>query len=388
MDVKAIVVVGPLAEGSEVHSQGIVGTPYALSDVLGKPVVLRVIDRLRNCGVDAVTVVTDVEAERWPRNAAKSAKWIGATGEQLWEAVEQAFLAFQKEDADVVLLIRLGAFTELDYTDLLAFHLRHQAPITAAIDGAGMPLDVCVLSASHADDAAFLIRNRLRKFRNGCDYYSFAGYINRLSSPNHLRQLAIEGLMQRIQLQPEGEQVKPGVWLGRGARVHKRARVLSPAFIGVGARVRAAAVITRCSALEHYAAVDCGTVVENTTVLPGTHIGAGLDITHSIVGRSRLFNLKRGVEVEFCDPRLIGESSSRAPLRALGSLVSLAGFPLLLLRGLFASSHREHPASLPESAVASSSVKKNPAPIKAAAPSVDAGEFPSQLVIARRYGDE
>jgi len=148
-------------------------------------------------------------------------------------------------------------------------------------------------------------------------------------------------------------------------------------------------VVTRCSALEHHTVVDCGTVVENTSTMPYTYIGAGLDVAHSVVGHSKLFNLKRGVEVEFDDPRLIGEASSRAPLRALGSLLSLASFfPVQFLRGLFAPSHRECPASLPEAIAAPAAALEQPAPIKAAAPAVDAGEFPSQLVIARRYGNE
>jgi hypothetical protein len=231
------------------------------------------------------------------------------------------------------------------------------------------------------------------------EIYSFGGYVNHLSSPNHLRQLAIEGLMQRIQVAPEGEQIRPGVWLGRGAQVHKRARILSPAFIGAGSRVRAAGVVTRCSALEHHTVVDCGTVVENTTTLPYTYLGAGLDVTHSVVGHGKLFNLKRGVEVKFADPRLVGEASSHAPLRALGSLLSLASFfPAQFLRGLFAKSHRECPASLPEAIAAPAAALETPletrletpAPTKAKAPApaVDAGEFPSQLVIARRYGNE
>jgi hypothetical protein len=102
-----------------------------------------------------------------------------------------------------------------------------------------------------------------------------------------------------------------------------------------------------------------------------------------------LFNLKRGVEVEFSDPRLVGEASAHAPLRALGSLLSLASFfPAQFLRGLFAPSHRECPASLPDAISAPAAAIEVPETIKASAPAVDAGEFPANLVIARRYGNE
>jgi hypothetical protein len=136
--------------------------------------------------------------------------------------------------------------------------------------------------------------------------------------------------------------------------------------------------------------VDCGTVVENVTTLPFTYLGAGLDVTHSVVGRSRIWNLKRNVEVEFADARLIGEAPSNAPLRALGSLMSLASLlPAQLLRGIFAPSHRECSPSLPEAIQAPAAALESPAAtMKASAPSVDAGEFPANLVIARRYGNE
>src|SRR5581483_7281364 len=217
MDVKAIIVVGPHSDASpESHSEQITGAPYALADVLGKPLVYRAIDRLKHYGIDDVTVVADAPTEQWPIGTAVNGRWICGSGEQLWKAVEQVFTDTVEAGAELVLLVRLGAYAELDYKDLLSFHFDRNAHITSVMDGAGVPLDVYVLSASRRNEAAFMIRHQLRQFRNTCDFYSFTGYINRLSSPNHLRQLAIEGLMQRIQLEPEGEQVKPGVWLGRG----------------------------------------------------------------------------------------------------------------------------------------------------------------------------
>ncbi|MGZ4815778.1 MAG: hypothetical protein ACXVZV_10235 [Terriglobales bacterium] len=391
MDVRAIVVVGaPLNASADTFSELINDKPYALADVLGRPVVFRAIDRLKQHDIRDVTVVTDAATDHWPTGTAVNGNWVSASHEQLWKSAEQVFSDYAQDGAERIIVLRLGAYTEIDYTDLLQFHRDRRAHVTSAVDADGLELDLYVISAAHRNDAAYMFRHDLRKFRSRAQVYPFAGYVNRLSSPNHLRQLAIEGLMQRIQLAPEGEQVKPGVWLGRGAQVHKRARILSPAFIGAGARVRAAAVVTRCTALEHHTVVDCGTVVENVTTLPFTYLGAGLDVTHAVVGHSKLFNLKRGIEVEFDDRRLIGEASSHAPLRAISSLVSLAGFfPAQFLRGLFAPSHRETPACLPEAIVAPAAALDQPAPIKAkTAPAVDAGEFPSQLAVARRYGNE
>ena len=390
MDVRAIVVLGASNLVSETSQETIAGVPIALSDVLGKPVVFRVVENLRSSDVNSVTVITDAATKDWPTGTATHGTWVQASSDQLWRVAEQTFADASQAGAELILLVRLGAYTEVDYSDLLQFHLGRRTHVTCVVDKADRSLDIYAISGSRRNDAAYLIRHQLREFRSGCRFYSFNGYVNPLVTPHDLRNLAIDALMQRTHIQPEGVQIKPGVWVGRGAQIHRRARVLSPAYIGPGSRVRAAAVITRCTALEHHSVVDCGTVVENVTTLPYTYLGAGLDVTHSVVGHSRLWNLKRNVEVEFADARLLGEAPANAPLRALGSLMSLASFlPAQLLRGIFAPSHREPSPCLPDAIrTPAAALESSATKLKSSAPSVDAGEFPANLVIARRYGNQ
>jgi hypothetical protein len=390
MDVRAIIVLGASPEFVDKPHESIAETPLALADVVGKPVIFRIVQNLKANAVGSIAVITDAETKDWPLGTASHGTWTYAASDQLWRTVEQTFTDFAQDGAELMLLIRVGAYTDISYSDMLQYHLEHRQHVTCAVDSKGRSLEIYAISGSRRNDAAFLFRHHLREFRSGCKLYSYGGYVNPLSTPLDLRNLAIDALMQRVQILPEGEQIKPGVWVGRGAQVHRRARVLSPAYIGAGSRVRAAAVITRCTALEHHSVVDCGTVVENVTTLPYTYLGAGLDVTHSVVGHRRLWNLKRNVEVEFADARLIGEAPTNAPLRALGSLVSLASFlPAQLLRGIFAPSHREPSPCLPDAIQVPAAALEAPAQtMKASAPSVDAGEFPANLVIARRYGNE
>lgn len=389
MDVRAIIVVGAgTTDGEAATTELFAGNSLALTDILGTPLVYRVIDQLRGHGVQTTAVVTDMPTDSWPLGTSNRGNWIGSSSDQLWRAVEQAF-SDSAQNSELVLVLRLGTYCEIDYRDFFRFHLDGETRVTSAVDGDQNPLDIYVFSSSRRNEAAYLFRHQLRQFRKRFARYEFNGYTNRLQSTPDFRQLAIDGLLGRNLLKPEGEQIKPGVWVGRGAHIHRRARILSPAFIGAGSRVRAAAVVTRCTALEHHTVVDCGTVVENVSTLPFTYLGAGLDVAHSVVGHNKLFHLKRGIEVEFCDPRLIGKATSHAPLRALGSLLTLASFfPVHLLRGVLAPSHRECPASLPEAIAAPAAALDVPATIKASAPAVDAGEFPANLVIARRYGNE
>jgi hypothetical protein len=75
--------------------------------------------------------------------------------------------------------------------------------------------------------------------------------------------------------------------------------------------VRAAALVTRFSNLERRCLVDYGTAIEDSSVLPYTHVGRGLDVAHAVVEGSRLVNLSRNVAVTIRDANLIGPTVSR-----------------------------------------------------------------------------
>jgi hypothetical protein len=136
--------------------------------------------------------------------------------------------------------------------------------------------------------------------------------------------------------------------------------------------------------------VDFASVIEDSTLLPYTAIGAGLDITHSVVGFRRVANLRRNIEVEITDPKLISMRSPNAGLRALGTAASLATFfPRQILRGLLAKSHREPPASIPEAINAAPHALANAAAFEEEAPAeAESAKFPANLVVVRRYGDQ
>ncbi len=97
--------------------------------------------------------------------------------------------------------------------------------------------------------------------------------------------------------------------------------------------------------VEHHAEVDCGTVVENSTILPFTYVGAGLDVMHSVVGFRRVAHLVRNVEVEIHDDKLVGMIPFSAVSRLAGSTAALFAFlPKEIYRGLFAPSRRKQAA--------------------------------------------
>ena len=159
--------------------------------------------------------------------------------------------------------------------------------------------------------------------------------------------VGIAVVRRQNRIEPQGVQIKPGVWVA-GARIHRKARIVAPAYIGAYARVRALAVVTRASVIERNTEIDCGTVIRDSTILPFSQVGAGLDVSFSVVGFRHVFHLQRQVDVEIADESLVDMASTSATVRALSDMLSLA---LYMPKALFSNlreERRDIPASLPE----------------------------------------
>jgi NDP-sugar pyrophosphorylase family protein len=364
--------------------------------VLGRPVAYHLAERLRSSGVEEISVVSTCDRPSGFYRAAdqgKSVHWIRSNEQDLWRSCEQLFGEYAQDGAELMVVWRLGAYAELDLDRLIQFHLDRQARITQVRDSQGS-LGIFVISASRRNDAAFLFRHQLMEFRSTPAEFEFSGYVNRLRGPQDLRRLTLDAFHQKISIKPAGKEIRPGVWVADGARIERGARILAPAFIGARAKVRAAAVITRGTALERHTEVDCGTVVDDTNLLPFTYLGAGLDVSHAVVGYKALVHLVRNVQIEVADPRLIGTLSHSPSVRALKSAASLAKLvPLELVRGLFARPRREQPVpeaiQAPAAAVDVSVVPEAKRPRNLVGTVTEpASEFASNLAVVRRYGNE
>lgn len=370
MDVRAIVVIAA-HDGAQ---EAVAGVPTAFLDVLGRPVLQRVIDRLNQFGITGIAVAS----EHVHPAGVDSVRWLSAQGSSPWHQAHKAVAEVAHTGAELVVLMRLGPYAEIDYEDLVQFHLNQGSRVTAVVRPDSELTGMFILSPSRRNEAAYLLKHGLRTSRLPHAYYEFNGYLNPLANAADLRRLAIDAFCGNAELEPEGVEIKPGVWAAPTARIHKRARILAPSYIGSHARVRASALVTRCSVLEHHAHVDCGAVIDNATLLPSTSIGAGLDVAHAVVGFKRLVHLGRNVEVEISDSKLVGVVST-APLRAVETFASLASFlPVQVVRGLL-NKGRDHQAkSIPEAVQAPSPALK----------SATEESFSPNLIIARRYGNE
>ena len=331
MDVRAILLIGN-PDASDVATaspdrESFSGVPLSLLPVLGKPLLHRFVDRLKKAGIDSIAVLNTGECSSPLVEDARRSdlKWKDVSAQQAWREAEEQFDEFVHSGADLVLLVRLGTYTEIEIDPLIQFHLDQRNHVTQVAQENGA-LDFFVLSSSRRNDAAFLLRSKLVKMRVSAKPFMTRGYVNSLRNAADFHRLVLDSFSLKTSIQPAGEQVRPGIWIGTGARVHRSVRLVAPCYVGPYSKVRKGALITRGSAIEHHSVVDCGSVVEASTLLPLSYLGAGLDLSHSILGNKRIVSMKYRAELEVEDKSLVSAVPAASALRTLQDAANLATF--------------------------------------------------------------
>jgi hypothetical protein len=278
-------------------------------DLLGRSILDRTLDKIREVGAVEPIVLTEggSNCQVFPSDRVKQTNFISS-----WEGAVSRHVS---NGADALLLVRMSAYTDVDFSELMSFHAENGAPITHAYDSEGS-LDIAVVDASYLRGGTGTNRNVLGGLIAKQERYFYRGYVNRLTTANQLRVLVQDGLQGTCGLHPIGNEVKPHVWLGAGAEVDSTAEIQGPAFIGAGARIGACCAIREGSTVERNSEIDCGTSVEASSVLTNTYVGVGLRVRRSIVGERKLFHLDREVEIDFADRRLLGATTKASLLLA------------------------------------------------------------------------
>jgi hypothetical protein len=395
MDVRAIILVGApttiqrtldgngasfeqLAEGT------ISGTPMALLPLFGRSLVLRVAEQLIEHGVDNVSIVSTrpaMDQKALPPQVC----WKNEPSENIWRAAEDEFADLAQRGAELVLVLRMGPYVEVNLDNLLQAHIDQRSRVTQVWDAFG-PLDYFIISASRRNDAAQLFRTSLTKSRVPVGEFHFPTYVNRLEHPRDFRQLTLDSFNLKTAIRPGGKEIRPGIWKEDGARIDRGARIIAPAYIGASSRVRVSALVTRGSAIEHHCFIDCGTAVDNSTVLPFSQMGPGLDLCNSILSVQQITSLTRNVLVTIEDPRLVKAVSQTASVRMLAHTAELIFYlPRQIWRGL-SGIETSKPVSIAETT--NVDMQHYEPPLVGDCAREDSKVFETDLAVVRRYGNQ
>lgn len=272
--------------------------------VLGNSVLSRTLDRIKRSGVAEICVLNNrLEAER-ATHAVSSPVGV----QDPWCEAAQQLLAFEAKGLEYALILRVGPYVECDLAVLAGWHRGRGEMISRVYDNQGA-LDFWILD---------LNRFREREDLLGALYAAAAaefetpGYVNRLTGPEEYRSLVTDILTSRCQTRPYGTEVRKGMWIAEGAQIARGARVVAPAYVGRGVRIAEECLLTRATSVEQNSYIDFGTAVEDSSIMPNTYVGIGLDVSHSVVDGGELLNLNHGVKLKITDPVVMRRNTPRS----------------------------------------------------------------------------
>jgi hypothetical protein len=275
--------------------------PYGTWEILGKSLVERTLETLKTAGISNSSTISEdgSRSHLFPSRAASTSNFVST-----WEHTISKHL---NDGAEFLLLIRVGPYVELDLENLLLFHRETAGTLTQVYDQTGA-LDIAIVNATALRRGTGTFRSRLSAAVPKHRRYMFSGYASRLKQPSDFRRLTQDALLGRNSIKPLGRQVSPGVWLGPDTRVDSSVDVVGPVYIGARSRIGAFCKIDNATAIERDCEVDGGTHIEDSSILPETSLGMGLEIKNSIIYPGKLFRIDRNVEIDIKDRALIGKT--------------------------------------------------------------------------------
>ncbi|MGA9507397.1 MAG: hypothetical protein WBV55_01995 [Candidatus Sulfotelmatobacter sp.] len=278
--------------------------PLECVELVGSSVLERLIERFVAIEVQCISVLAEASSlTRIPLFRAAFGNVTIKAVKDLDSAISEELGLFSQKGITHSFVNSANAYAETDLLDLFCFHRESRQPITRTFDKEG-PLDLWVVDCSKLQRPEF--ETSLNHVgQNGAPKYFIREYVNRLFSPLDMRRLSADILRRSCETAPCGKQVRPGVWIDQGGEVHRRARIVAPAYIGCGSKIRADALVTRFSDIERDCCIDSGTVIEDSSILANTTVGICLDLCHAVASGNQLWNLERNVAVEIVDPKVM-----------------------------------------------------------------------------------
>jgi len=226
--------------------------------------------------------------------------------------VEEIAFKYAQNGVKHLLMVQLRNYVELDVLDLQRFHTARPTPLTEVVSRQEM-LGMRLIEAESLIKRGTLSACRPSASGFGSSSYQFSGYRHALDTPADFRRLTRIALANGCGIKPYGTEVQPGVWVAHGAKVVSSARLVAPCYVGSNARIGHGVLVANGSSIEQECKAGCGSFIDDSTLLPNTYVGAGLDVSQSIVAGGRLLHLGRELEIILSGTGLAGYTHKTAP---------------------------------------------------------------------------
>ena len=90
-------------------------------------------------------------------------------------------------------------------------------------------------------------------------------------------------MLGRVQARIEGEQVRPGIWIGEGSDIHPEAELTPPVALGQRCVIRAGAALSGATAIGADAEVGAGSSLHRSAVWPGARVPPAAALRDAVV---------------------------------------------------------------------------------------------------------
>jgi NDP-sugar pyrophosphorylase family protein len=177
--------------------------------------------------------------------------------------------------------------------------------------------------------------------RNGC--VAEIQYVISVQSPADLVK-ASQFLLENSHLVPtiSGREIESNVFVGRNARIHPTAKIISPAWVGENCIIGKSATLGPNASICHNSIIGNDTVVENSVVMKNTFLGEGLEARDLLVHKNHIFNFKLNVGVQIEDEFIASDmnGSNKRPFfqrcfsYGFALFFLVAFFPIWFTRGI------------------------------------------------------
>jgi len=258
--------------------------------VLGCSPIARTAESLKSAGLSRISILGRTIWNEKPGPVPSE--------EQAWLLAANELKTCKEKNLDAVVVTRIGHYIECEWQALLEQHRKYGEAVSRAFDSEA-PLDLWVVDPNRFYADGDLLRMLQVNKVAEC---AVDGYVNRLTGARDFRRFVTDIFSSRCRVRPYATEVRPGLWVAEGAQIARNARVVAPAYVGQGVKISGDCLITRCSTLETNSYVDFGTAIEDSSVLPDTYIGIGLDLSHSVVDGDEILNLHHEVRLRISDP--------------------------------------------------------------------------------------
>ncbi|GAC1542403.1 MAG: mannose-1-phosphate guanyltransferase [Candidatus Velthaea sp.] len=301
--------------------------PKPLAPVANKPVMEHIIDLLKRHGITEVVATLHYLADEIESYFGDGS----AFGVKMHYVVEDTPLgtagavkmAQHLLRDDTFLIISGDALTNIDLTEMLAYHRRHDAAATIALQRVSNPLEYgVVVTDEHQQITRFLekpswgdvfsdtintgmyvLQPEILDYMQAGRNYDFSkdlfprmlhenrrvqGYITSaywtdIGNLQAYHQANLDALDGKADAELAGKLTAPGIWVGEGSRIHPEAQLIAPVAIGRNVSIGAGAIVGPQTAIGDSSIIAKSARIERSAAWHGCYFGEHSVATDCIV---------------------------------------------------------------------------------------------------------